>query len=126
MVLSDGQFRFMFTARDYEAAVAFYRDGVGLPVDHSWDYSPSDRGTVFQAGPAIIEVFGAAPDVDYVKPQGMGILLQVDDADRWYQTVQERGLPVLQAPTSYPWGQRVLRLTDPDGIVVSFFSPVKG
>lgn len=125
MILPQGQFRFVFTARDYAASLAFYRDGLGLPIDHDWDFAPSDRGTVFVAGSAQVEVFGKADDAPYIPPAGVGMLLQVDDVDAFYRLAQQRGLPIAQEPTTFPWGQRILRLSDPDGIVVSLFTPVK-
>lgn len=122
MVLSNGQFRFVFTARDYPTSVAFYRHSLGLPVDHDWDYGPADKGTVFLAGTGIIEIFVLPPGTDWVKPQGISMLIQVDDADRWLQRAQEHNLKIIQEPVSYPWGHRVLRVEDPDGIIVSLFS----
>jgi predicted enzyme related to lactoylglutathione lyase len=124
MVLPNGQFRFMFTAQDYEAAVAFYRDGLGLPLDHDWNFAPDDRGTVFKAGGGMVEVLGAAAGTPVTRPQGGILLMQVDDVDRFYQTAQERGLKVIQAPATMPWGQRLFRVEDPDGIVVTLFAPV--
>jgi len=123
MVLANGQFRFMFTARDYGASVAFYRDDLGLPLDHDWDYGPSDAGSVFHAGAAMVEIFSAAPGVEVPRPQGVSMLIQVEDVDAFYRRAQERGLKVLLEPTTFPWGQRVLRLEDPDGIVVALFNP---
>ncbi len=117
-----GEFRFMFTARDYAKSVAFYRDDLALPLDHDWDYGPSDRGSVFAAGGGKVEIFGAADDAPYTAPVGIGMLIEVDDADAWHRRAVERGLTVVQPPTSFPWGHRVLRLMDPDGIVVSLFS----
>ncbi len=124
MVLANGQFRFMFTARDYAASVAFYRDDLGLPLDHDWDYGPGDAGSVFHAGAGMIEIFSAAPGVEVARPQGVSMLIQVDDVDAFYRRAQERGLKVLLEPTTFPWGQRVLRLEDPDGIIVALFTPV--
>ena len=124
MVLANGQFRFMFTARDYAASVAFYRDDLGLPLDHDWDYGPGDAGSVFHAGAGMIEIFSAAPGVEVARPQGVSMLIQVDDVDAFYRHAQERGLKVLLEPTTFPWGQRVLRLEDPDGIIVALFTPV--
>lgn len=124
MVLPNGQFRFMFTARDYPAAVAFYRDDLGLPLDHDWDYGPGDAGSVFHAGPALVEIFSPAPGADVPVPQGVSMLLQVEDVDAFYRRAQQRGLKVLLEPTSFPWGQRVLRLQDPDGITVALFTPL--
>ncbi len=122
MSLSSGQFRLVFSPKDFEASRAFYRDGLSLPVDHEWDYGGGDRGIVFLAASGMIELLGLAPGAQYVQPQGLGVLIQVDSADRWYALASERGLPVAQEPTSYPWGHRVLRLQDPDGLVVSLFS----
>ena len=47
MVLPKGQFRFLFTPKNYADSVTFYRDGLGLAIDHDWDFGPADRGTVF-------------------------------------------------------------------------------
>ena len=124
MVLTNGQFRVVYSPQDYEAAAAFYRDGLGLPVDHDWDFGGGDRGIVFIAGGGMVELIGLMPGQEYVKPQGIGLLIQVDDADRWFKLAGERALNVVQEPTSYPWGQRIVRLADPDGIVVSLFAPV--
>ena len=44
--MSDRQFRFAYFTRRYDETVAFYRDGLGLPVSHAWDRSPDDRGTL--------------------------------------------------------------------------------
>lgn len=125
MVLRDGEFRFVFTATDYKKSVSFYRDELELLVHHDWDYGPDDKGTVFHAGPALIEIFAPVSSVTTTKPTGVGMLLQVDDVDAWYKRALDRKLPVIQEPTSYPWGHRVMRMVDPDGIVVSFYSPVK-
>jgi predicted enzyme related to lactoylglutathione lyase len=123
-MLADGQFRVVFFPQNYEASVAFYREGLGLPVDHEWDYGGGDRGIVFIAASGMIELLGLAPGQEYVRPQGIGILVQVEDADRWFQLARERGLTVVQEPTSFPWGHRIVRLTDPDGIVVSLFATI--
>ncbi len=125
MVLPNGQFRLVFNPQDYNLSVAFYRDGLQLPIDHDWDYGGGDKGTVFIAGGGMIEVMGLLEGAQYVKPQGLSMLIQVDDADRWFQLARARSLSVTQEPTSYPWGHRVLRLVDPDGIVVSLFSVIK-
>lgn len=114
----------MFTARDYPASVAFYRDDLGLPLDHDWDYGPGDAGSVFHAGPAMIEIFSAAPGVEVTRPYGVSMLIQVEDVDAFYRRAQERGLKTVLEPTTFPWGQRVMRLEDPDGITVALFTPV--
>lgn len=125
MVLQNGQFRVVFIPKDYDASVKFYRDGLGLPIDHDWDYGGSDKGTVFIAGGGMVELLGMALGSAYVQPQGMSLLLQVEDADRFFEQVRSRGLTIVQEPTSFPWGHRIVRVMDPDGVIVSLFSPVK-
>lgn len=124
MILPTGQFRFVFTAGDYPASLAFYRDGLGLPVDHDWDYGPADRGTVFLAGGGMIEIFAPAPGVQRLPPQGISMSIEVESADAWYQRARERGLKVIAEPATYPWGHRIVRLEDPDGIAVSLFNDI--
>ena len=124
MVLENGQFRFMFTARDYASAVAFYRDGLQLPLDHDWDFGPGDAGSVFKAGMGMIEVFSPAPDAEYVRPSGISMLLQVDNVDEWMDRALERDLSIEEEPRTQTYGQRTLRLRDPDGIIVTLFHSV--
>ena len=124
MTLPTGQFRIVFSPKDFESSAAFYRQGLALPIDHEWDYGGGDRGIVFLAAGGMIELLGLAPGAQYVQPQGVSVLVQVDSADRWYSLAKERGLKVLQEPTTFPWGHRVVRLEDPDGLVVSLFNPV--
>ena len=45
--MREGEFRFSYFTREYEATVAFYRDGMALPVVGSWDRGSEDRGTLF-------------------------------------------------------------------------------
>src|SRR5512133_1328374 len=125
MSLPAGEFRIVFSPKNYEASRAFYREGLGLPVDHEWDYGGGDRGIVFLAASGMIELLGLAPGAQYVQPQGLVMLVQVDSADRWFALAKDRGLKVIQEPVSYPWGQRVVRLADPDGLVISLFHPIQ-
>ncbi len=121
-------FRLVFTAQDYAAAVAFYCHGLELPLDHDWDFGPGDAGSVFKSGGGKVEVFRAAPGAAYLPPQGVSMLIQDDDVDRWFTLAHERGLNVVEEPQTQPWGQRTLRLRDPDGIIVTLFHivPPKG
>lgn len=63
--MSKGEFRFSYFTPEYEATLAFYRDGLGFPVLESWDRNLDDRGTLFTAAFGVIEVLarpgGAEP-----------------------------------------------------------------
>jgi lactoylglutathione lyase len=114
-----GQFRLMFTAKNYDKSVEFYREGLGLQLDHDWDEGPGDKGSVFKAGGGMVEVFAPAPEAAYEPPRGVSMLIQIDDADEWLQLAEARGLSVVEGPTTQPYGQRTLRLSDPDGVMVT-------
>jgi len=117
-----GEFRFIFRAQDYEAAVAFYRDGLNLPIVGSWDQGPAQRGTLFQAASGIIEVLARAPGQECVSLQGGELAYEVDDVDGWYRRVQEKRLPIQGELADKPWGHRSFSVTDPDGIKVILYS----
>lgn len=121
MILEDGGFRFVFTARDYEASLAFYRQGLNLPLHHDWDFGPNDRGTVLYAGLGLIEIFAPVEGQPYVQPQGVSMSIMIDNADAAYQDALDKGLKILEAPMSFDFGQRLFRLQDPDGITVSLY-----
>jgi catechol 2,3-dioxygenase-like lactoylglutathione lyase family enzyme len=48
----------------------------------------------------------------------------VDDVDAEHVRLQADGVPVVQEPTTMPWGNRSLLLRDPDGTLVNLFTPV--
>ena len=52
--------RIAITAEDYETAVRFYRDVLGLPLVEEWN-DPSGSGVVLDAGRATIEGALARP-----------------------------------------------------------------
>jgi catechol 2,3-dioxygenase-like lactoylglutathione lyase family enzyme len=68
--MSNGEFRFVFYARDYENTVGFYRDGLGLPIVGGWDRGIGDRGTLFSAAGGIIEAISARGR-DFAPPVGL-------------------------------------------------------
>jgi catechol 2,3-dioxygenase-like lactoylglutathione lyase family enzyme len=117
-----GEFRFIFRARDYEASLAFYRDGLELPIVSSWDRGPAEKGTLFQAGSGIIEVLALAPGAEYVPLQGGELAYEVKDVDEWYRRIQDKGLPIRGELADKPWGHRTFSLTDPDGMKVILFT----
>lgn len=124
MIHDNGVFRVMLVAKDYDASIAFYRDALGLAVDHDWYYGPKDCGTLFRAGAGMVEILGALPGVDYAAPQGAWLALEVDDVDAAYAALQEKGITIVEAPANYPWGHRILKVADPDGLVLWLFKAV--
>ena len=116
------RFQFVFEAKDYEAALRFYGEGLGLPVEYSWDRG-ADKGTFFRAAAGIVEVVSDAMNLR--GPNKLGICIEVDDVDAVYQRILASGVTVEQAPSERSWGTREFFLIDPDGHAVTFFQEPK-
>jgi catechol 2,3-dioxygenase-like lactoylglutathione lyase family enzyme len=125
------QFRFCYFTLEYEKTLAFYRDGLGLPLVDSWDRSPDDRGSLFAAASGLIEVIvrptGPSSHLwDERPPQGASMVIEVPDVDAVHRRALDRGLPVTQAPTNQSWGHRSFCVREPNGLTIYFFSELSG
>lgn len=119
--MTAGEFRFAFYPEDYEATVAFYRQDLQLEVLEAWDRGTHDRGTLFAAASGIIEAVQQPGEQAFARPRG-ALVIEVEDVDAWHALARSKGLPIEQEPTDKPWGHRDLRLIDPNGLVLVFFS----
>lgn len=54
--------------------------------------------------------------------QGVVISVQVEDVDRVYAVVQERGFPITLALRDESFGMRRFMVADPNGVLVNLFS----
>jgi catechol 2,3-dioxygenase-like lactoylglutathione lyase family enzyme len=127
-----GQFRFAYFTPAYETTVAFYRDGLGLPVVETWDRHPDDRGALFGAASGMIEVLalprgGASSHLwDDRPPQGAFMVIEVDEVEASYQRAVVNGVPVTQALTDQAWGHRSFCVREPNGLTLYFFKETGG
>jgi predicted enzyme related to lactoylglutathione lyase len=123
---------------DHEAALAFYRDTLGLEVrqDVATEYgrwltvSPKAQpeiGIVLQSAGA-----GRPPeDAQTVKAllaKGSlsGLVFETDDVDALFEKVAASGAEVLQEPMDMPYGVRDCAFRDPSGNQVRFNQKAKG
>ncbi|HVR87719.1 MAG TPA: VOC family protein [Planctomycetota bacterium] len=125
-----GQFRFCYFTPKYEETVAFYREGLGLPLVDSWDRPPEDRGSLFQAAAGIIEVLlrptgPSSPLWDDRPPQGASMVIEVADVDEIHRRSIEKRLPVTQGLTNQSWDHRSFCLREPNGLSLYLFSERK-
>lgn len=101
-------------ARDYELSRRFYRE---LGFHEKWGDA--------QACELALEGFSFILQDFYVKDHAGNFMmhLMVDDADKWWESIQSAGLPqkyalhMAKPPALQPWGLRVLYLTDPTGVL---------
>jgi predicted enzyme related to lactoylglutathione lyase len=127
------ELRLVVTADDYEAAVDFYRDVLGMPV--SAEYLSDDQGRVIilEAGTATLEI-GDRPHAQYVDEVEVGrqvaghvrVALRVDDATVATSAADRAGAEVVAPPTRTPWQSLNARLEAPAGLQITLFQDDAG
>lgn len=118
------------TVNDIDAALSFYRDGLGLEVknnvesgEHRW----VTLGTSTQPGLEIVlsdPHAGRSPeDGDLIQELlTKGVMpmtvFSTDDLDGVFEKVRATGAEVLQEPIEQPWGPRDCAFRDPSGNMI--------
>jgi lactoylglutathione lyase len=125
------ELRVAVTAPDHEAAVAFYRDVLGLPQVADWT-SPDGKVVVLDGGRATLELIDEA-QADYVDRVEVGrrvagqvrLALDVDDSATLAERARMNGAVLLgKGPVETPWGDRNVRLSAPADLQLTLFTKV--
>jgi lactoylglutathione lyase len=124
------ELRLALTVADFEASVAFYRDGLGLPELEIWE-AEDGHGILLEAGRATIELIDEnhARAVDEIEvgrrvAGPVRLALEVDDSLASAEPLVDRGAEVLGGPVETPWRHRNVRLRAPDGLQLTLFSVI--
>ena len=98
--------------RDYARSLRFWIDTLGFEIDWEWRSEP-DSPVFAQISKAGLSLYltGQAGDAE----PGTRVYLYVSDVDAWNDDVRAAGLEVDAEPANQPWGNREMRLRDPDG-----------
>jgi predicted enzyme related to lactoylglutathione lyase len=122
------EMRLVVTADDYDEALKFYRDVLGL-VDRAAFTSPSGRVTLLDAGRATIELAdpGHAAYVDEVEvgrrvAGHIRVAFAVEDATTATARLVDAGAGLIAEPTVTPWNSLNSRLDAPAGLQLTLFS----
>jgi methylmalonyl-CoA/ethylmalonyl-CoA epimerase len=120
--------RIALTVADFDEAVAFYRDALGLEQLADWS-SEDGRVILLDAGRAELELFDErqAESVDRIEAGRrvsgtVRLALEVDDLDRTRQRLVAAGATAEAEPVVPPWGGRNARLRAPDGMQLTLFN----
>jgi predicted enzyme related to lactoylglutathione lyase len=119
--------RVVVTADDYDTAVPFYRDVLGMAELGAFS-SPGGRVTILDAGRATLEL-ADPPHAAYVDEVEVGrrvaghirIALQVSDATGATARALSAGAELIAAPTETPWRSLNSRLDGPAGLQLTLF-----
>lgn len=122
------ELRVALTVPDFDAALAFYRDTLGLEQEADWS---TERGRVIllSAGRATLELFDAAQAalVDEIEvgrrvSGAVRLAVEVPDSEAASGRLVAGGGELMAPPVTTPWGDRNVRLRAPDGMQLTLFS----
>jgi methylmalonyl-CoA/ethylmalonyl-CoA epimerase len=122
------ELRVALTVADFDEAIAFYRDALGLGQVADWT-TESGRVLVLEAGRATLELFDEA-QAAYVDEIEAGrrvsgtvrLAFEVPDSEQVADRLVAAGAERVAPPVTTPWGDRNARVRAPDGMQLTLFS----
>ena len=122
------ELRVALTVEDFDAAVALYRDALGLEQVADWS-SDDGRVVVLSAGRATLELFDEA-QARYVDSIEAGrrvsgavrLAFRVPNSDAAAGRLLAAGAEEVAPPVDTPWGDRNARVRVRDGMQLTLFS----
>ncbi len=124
------ELRLVVTAPDYDEALRFFRDVLGMPEIGAFS-SPGGHVTILNAGRATLELADPA-HAAYVDEVEVGrrvagpirVALEVADVPATTDELAAAGATVLAPPTRTPWGSLNSRLEGPAGLQLTLFADI--
>jgi len=122
------QLRLVVEADDFDAAVAFYRDALGLPEEF---YVETDDARVMalQAGRATLELVNPAQrrlidqlEVGHEVSRSIRVAFEVTDSGAATNAAVAGGAELVAPPTETPWRSLNSRFEAPAGLQITLFA----
>lgn len=122
------QLRLVVETADFEAAVAFYRDVLGMPVELDLVGDEGEHVVILEAGRATLELSNPAQvamidEVEVgrrVAPR-MRVAFEVDNTADTTGLLADAGAEVVAPPTRTPWNSVNARLEAPAELHITIF-----
>ena len=121
------ELRLVVTAADYDEALHFYRDVLGLEQRAAFA-SDGGRVTILEAGRATLEITDP-PHAEFIDQVEVGsrvaghirVAFEVDDSAAATRELEAAGAEVIAEPTRTPWNSLNARLKAPAGLQLTLF-----
>ena len=121
------ELRVALTTEDFERQAKFYRDGLGLEPSQVWS-ADQGQSLVLDMGRATLEVFDEeqAQNIDQMEvgrrvSGQIRFALQVPNLEAATERLLAHGATLVHPPVDTPWGDRTVRLQDPDGLQITLY-----
>lgn len=122
------QLRLVVEAEDWDAAVAFYRDVLGLVEEESYEGEGDARVMILDAGRATLELANPAQvrmidrvETDGVRSPHLRVAFEVADTPAVTDELVDAGAELLATPRETPWRSINSRLAGPAGLQLTVF-----
>ncbi|HTW16942.1 MAG TPA: VOC family protein [Nocardioides sp.] len=122
------QLRVIVEAEDYDAAVTFYRDVLGMPELIAYAEGGDDRVSILDAGRATLEIANPVHKAVIDRVEGVSeesprirLAFEVDDSAAVTDELDAAGARVVAPPTLTPWKSLNARLSAPAGLQITLF-----
>ena len=125
------ELRLVLTVDDFEQALAFYRDSLGLAELEAWQADRRARVVLLDAGRATLELVNEAQAamIDEIEvgrrvAGPVRVAFEVDDSEAVGVRLVSAGAERLAEPVTTPWKHRNVRVRAPDGTQLTLFTVV--
>ncbi|MBN6192745.1 VOC family protein [Aneurinibacillus sp. BA2021] len=126
------QLRLIIETDDFDTALRFYRDVLGMPEQLAYATDGDDRVAILHAGIATIELATPthAANIDEVEgaphtPGALRIALEVDDTAQAVAAAEEGGAAVIAPPVQTPFRSLNARIQGPAGWQITLFQELE-
>ncbi|PRY50931.1 glyoxalase/bleomycin resistance protein/dioxygenase superfamily protein [Knoellia remsis] len=122
------QLRVVVEAADYDEAVRFYRDVLGMDEIGAFSEGAEDRVAILEAGRATLEIASPAhrEAIDRVEAGGtpsprIRLAFEVDDSQAATRQAADAGANIVAEPVLTPWMSLNSRLEAPAELTITLF-----
>jgi predicted enzyme related to lactoylglutathione lyase len=124
--------RLVVEAEDFEEAVAFYRDSLGLREELSVSGDRGAEVVILDAGRATLELINPAQKrfIDEVEvgrqvSREIRVAFQVSDVGSETERLVSSGASLIADPVETPWRSRNSRMEGPAGLQITLFEELQ-
>jgi methylmalonyl-CoA/ethylmalonyl-CoA epimerase len=122
------ELRVALTVANFDEALAFYRDALGLEQTADWS-SGDGRVVLLEAGRATLELLderqaALVDEIEAGRPVSgtVRLAIEVADGEELARRLVGAGAELVAQPVLTPWGDRNTRVRTPDGMQLTLFT----
>jgi methylmalonyl-CoA/ethylmalonyl-CoA epimerase len=127
------QLRLIIETDDFDEALRFYRDLLGMTEQPAFGAGGDDRVAILHAGLATIELaspaharnIDAVEGAPHVPGAQLRLALEVDDTEATVAATESAGVETIATPTLTPFRSVNARVQGPSGWQVTFFEELE-